>query len=98
MTGHVLDVPGFESKQGKEILLFCKTIHTNSGDCPELVPGFFPWLKQLGCEVDHSSIFSANFKNESSYLFAPTVCPCGEDRDNCTVLLQTVLRKIQLLT
>jgi hypothetical protein len=92
-------VQGLNPSRGrKEILLFSKTIQTNSGDHPELVPGFFPWLKQLGCEVDHSSTSSANFKNEWNYSFASPVCHCGVDKDNCTVLLQTILRKSQLLT
>jgi hypothetical protein len=61
------DDRGFESKEGLGIFLF------NTASKPALGPTQLPiqwvtgapylWLKQTGCEADHSSPFSAEFRN-----------------------------------
>jgi hypothetical protein len=37
------------------------------------MPGLFPGIKRLGCEVDHSSLSSTKFENDGRYTSTPNM-------------------------
>jgi hypothetical protein len=79
------DGPGFESRQGQQIFLFSKTFRPALGPTQppiKWIPGFFAGVKHLGYEVDRSPPFSAEVKNEWSYISTPHICLHGMERDN----------------
>lgn len=69
---------GVEPRQGQEMFL--------CSDRPpvEWVPGFFPRVKQLGCEVSHILTASAEVQNNWSCISMPPVRLCGMYRKNFT--------------
>ena len=77
----------FESWQGQEIFLFCKSsaLALGSKQPPiQWVPRFFPGVKQ--CDVGHSPPSSAKVKNEWSYTSAFCLCCHDVGRGNITFL------------
>ena len=62
--GYGLNEPVFYSRQGQEFFSSPKSPNRHWGP-PNLlwVPGFFPRVKQLGCEGDHSSPSSAEVES-----------------------------------
>ena len=78
---------GFESRQGQESFWFYTTSTPALGPTQSPVPwipGFFPWGKSAGVWVDHSSLTSAEVKNEWRYNSTPPVFFHGVERNNFT--------------
>ena len=74
----------FESQQGQELLLFCKTtrLRLDPTQSPiQSAPDSFFDTKWQGREADHSSVSIAEFKNEWSYISTSVVYLHGVDRD-----------------
>jgi len=73
-TRYRLNIPGYESWQGKEIFSSPNTFRPVMGPIQLLFSAYwvsFPGVKQPGCEVGHSHPSSGEVKSEWSYTSAP---------------------------
>jgi hypothetical protein len=77
------DDPGFESRQGQDILLFCRSVDRLWAPPSRLFNAyrfFFLRVKRPGRDANQSSPSSAVVKNEWSCTSVPPVCLHGVDK------------------
>lgn len=88
ITRYEVMCPGFESRLREINDSLLQIVQTASGAHPTFYlmgTGFFLGLKRPGCDVDHSSLPSAEVKDKWSYTSASHVCLHGVERDDFTI-------------
>jgi len=70
-----LDYPEFDFRHGKLLFHFIEATRVSLGPIrppTQLVPGFIPMGKVAGTCTGHSSLYTAEIRNEWSYTSTPT--------------------------